>query len=348
MLKNIYKTTLLALAGLVATANALEIRPHTEILFPAKDNIEWDNQGNKTNIKLDADLAFEVGSEVLFYTNYVRYGFGLAFKSPIKKSGFTAVPATIPIWLTAAFGMFNKQAVVQPYAVARFGSIAPLSGNGNWWEEPLNFMVNGGVGAIFPYGIGLEVVYDYASVEKSFKSINSKFRVSSGRIGIQLSYGFDLTSSSPSQDVNNTWNSETEDASNFNTNDSESYFNYTATPEETPSEATTEEQPSSADSPVSDDSAPSEAEPDTATPEPATEALPEEPAAEDTNAEEPAPEPSEPEVTAEPEPEAAPAPVEEPKPAAKKPAKKASKKAAKKSAKKSNKKANKKATKKKK
>ena len=210
MIKNIYKTALLALAGLVATANALEIRPHTEILFPAKDNIKWDNNGNKTNIKLDADLAFEVGSELLFYTSYVRYGFGLAFKSPIKNSSFTAAPATIPVWLTAAFGMFNKQSIVQPYAVARFGSLAPLSNNGNWWEEPLNYMVSGGVGAIFPYKIGFEVVYDYASIEKSFKSANTKFRVSSGRIGIQLSYGFDLTSTNTSQDVNNTWNTERE------------------------------------------------------------------------------------------------------------------------------------------
>ena len=345
MIKNIYKASLFALAGLVATANALEIRPLTEILFPAKDNIACDDHGNKTDVKLNANLAFEVGSELLFYTSYVRYGFGLAFKSPIKNSKFTAAPATIPVWLTAAFGMFNKQATVQPYAVARFGSLAPLSNNGNWWEEPYNFMVSGGVGAIFPYRIGLEVVYDYSSIEKSFKSNNTKFRVSSGRIGIQLSYGFDLTSTSTNQDVNNTWKAESDESSNFNTNDSESYFNYSATPDETPSEtATTEEQSPATDEPVSDYSAAStEAAPDTATEEPLAETT-EKPAAE-----EPAPEPSEPEVATEPEPEpeAAPAPVEEPKPAAKKPAKKASKKAAKKSSKKSSKKAAKKSKKKK-
>ena len=67
MLKNIYKTALVTLAGLVGTANALEIRPLTEILFPTKVNLAYDKGGNKADIKWDTDLVFMIGSEILMF-----------------------------------------------------------------------------------------------------------------------------------------------------------------------------------------------------------------------------------------------------------------------------------------
>ena len=336
---------ILLLAGLFTTTQALEIRPLAEIQLPAKTNIAWEKQGKKDDTKFDSDIVFEVGSEFLWYTNYIRYGAGLAYKSPQKKGDVPAAPATIPVWLSTGFGLFNRQAMVQPYAVARFGTLAPLSGDGNWWESPLNFFVSAGAGAIFPYGIGLEVVYDYSSVKKSFKSDNTEFRVSTGRVGIQLSVGFELGGTTTS--TNNSGDQVT-----YETTFQDPYEELdqaTAPPSQDSTASAPQPEPDSV--PAEEPSVP-QSEPDFGTNVPTTE----EPASEPDTAStvEPIEEtPAEPEAVSEPEPEpeAAPAPVEEPKPAAKTPAKKATKKAAKKPAKKANKKSaksNKKSSKKKK
>lgn len=357
MSKRSFSTIAFLVAGMLSTANALEVRPLAQIQIPGKDKIAWENHGKKDDMKVDADLVFEIGTELLANTDYVRYGIGLAYKSAQKKGDVTAAPATIPVWLSASFGLFNKQAMFQPYAVARFGTIAPLTGNGNWWERPLNYMVEGGAGVVFPYNIGLEVVYDYSSLKKSFKSNETEFRVSSGRVGIQLSVGINLggdDSAKPAEksEQTNAAVIESSESSEPESSDSESNDSYTdpyAEPEqasETDSTATSEtpSEPTEAAEPAEsvNDSAATEATEET----PSEEAVAEtEPAAEETAE---AAEPAEPE----PEPEAAPAPVEEPKPAATKTAKKSSKKstkkAAKKSAKKSTKKTSKKTTKKKK
>jgi len=357
MSKRSFSTIAFLVAGMLSTANALEVRPLAQIQIPGKDKIAWENHGKKDDMKVDADLVFEIGTELLANTDYVRYGIGLAYKSAQKKGDVTAAPATIPVWLSASFGLFNKQAMFQPYAVARFGTLAPLTGNGNWWESPLNYMVEGGAGVVFPYNIGLEVVYDYSSLKKSFKSNETEFRVSSGRVGIQLSVGINLggdDSAKPAEnsEQTNTAVIESSESSEPESSDSESNDSYTdpyAEPEqasETDSTATSEtpSEPAEAAVPAEsvNDSAATEATEET----PSEEAVAEtEPAAEETAE---AAEPAEPE----PEPEAAPAPVEEPKPAATKTAKKSSKKstkkAAKKSAKKSTKKTSKKTTKKKK
>lgn len=357
MSKRSFSTIAFLVAGMLSTANALEVRPLAQIQIPGKDKIAWENHGKKDDMKVDADLVFEIGTELLANTDYVRYGIGLAYKSAQKKGDVTAAPATIPVWLSASFGLFNKQAMFQPYAVARFGTLAPLTSNGNWWESPLNYMVEGGAGVVFPYNIGLEVVYDYSSLKKSFKSNETEFRVSSGRVGIQLSVGINLggddsTKPAENSEQTNTAVIESSESSEPESSDSESNDSYTdpyAEPEqasETDSTATSEtpSEPAEAAVPAEsvNDSAATEATEET----PSEEAVAEtEPAAEETAE---AAEPAEPE----PEPEAAPAPVEEPKPAATKTAKKSSKKstkkAAKKSAKKSTKKTSKKTTKKKK
>lgn len=351
MSKRSFSTIAFLVAGMLSTANALEVRPLAQIQIPGKDKIAWENHGKKDDMKVDADLVFEIGTELLANTDYVRYGIGLAYKSAQKKGDVTAAPATIPVWLSASFGLFNKQAMFLPYAVARFGTLAPLTGNGNWWERPLNYMVEGGAGVVFPYNIGLEVVYDYSSLKKSFKSNETEFRVSSGRVGIQLSVGINLggdDSAKPAEnsEQTNTAVIESSDSAEPESSDSESNDSYTdpyAEPEQaTGTDSTaTSETPSEPTESVND-SAATEATEET----PSEEAVAEtEPAAEETAE---AAEPAEPE----PEPEAAPAPVEEPKPAATKTAKKSSKKstkkAAKKSAKKSTKKTSKKPTKKKK
>ena len=350
MSKRSFSTLAFLVAGMLSTANALEVRPLAQIQIPGKDKIAWENHGKKDDMKVDADLVFEIGTELLANTDYVRYGIGLAYKSAQKKGDVTAAPAAIPVWLSASFGLFNKQAMFQPYAVARFGTLAPLTSNGNWWESPLNYMVEGGAGVVFPYNIGLEVVYDYSSLKKSFKSNETEFRVSSGRVGIQLSVGINLggdNSAKPAEnsEQTNTAVIESSESSEPESSDSESYESYTnpyAEPEQTSEidSATTTEEPSE----PTESTEPAESVNDSA----ATEATEETPSEEAVAETEPAAEET---AEPEPEPEAAPAPVEEPKPAATKTAKKSSKKstkkAAKKSAKKSTKKTSKKTTKKK-
>ncbi len=359
MSKRSFSTIAFLVAGMLSTANALEVRPLAQIQIPGKDKIAWENHGKKDDMKVDADLVFEIGTELLANTDYVRYGIGLAYKSAQKKGDVTAAPATIPVWLSASFGLFNKQAMFQPYAVARFGTLAPLTGNGNWWERPLNYMVEGGAGVVFPYNIGLEVVYDYSSLKKSFKSNETEFRVSSGRVGIQLSVGINLGGDDSAKPAENSEQTnaaviESSESSEPESSDSESNDSYTdpyAEPEqasETDSTATSETPSEPAEAAV-----PVESTSDSTT----TEAVEESPESEADSAatetaESASEQASETVTEPEPEPEAAPAPVEEPKPAATKTAKKSSKKstkkAAKKSAKKSTKKTSKKTTKKKK
>lgn len=359
MSKRSFSTIAFLVAGMLSTANALEVRPLAQIQIPGKDKIAWENHGKKDDMKVDADLVFEIGTELLANTDYVRYGIGLAYKSAQKKGDVTAAPATIPVWLSASFGLFNKQAMFQPYAVARFGTLAPLTGNGNWWESPLNYMVEGGAGVVFPYNIGLEVVYDYSSLKKSFKSNETEFRVSSGRVGIQLSVGINLGGDDSAKPAENSEQTnaaviESSDSAEPESSDSESNDSYTdpyAEPEQatgTDSTATSETPSEPAEAAV-----PAESTSDTATTETVEESPEIEADSAATETAESASEPASETVTEpEPEPEAVPAPVEEPKPTATKTAKKSSKKstkkAAKKSAKKSTKKASKKSTKKKK
>ena len=347
MLKNLYRTSIIALASLFATANALEIRPLTEILFPAKVNIAYDKAGNTNDIKWDSDLVFMGGAEVLVSPENIpiRFGGGLGYKSSQKKGGTIITPGAIPLWGTISYDPIKDKYAVSPYIVARLGTLAPLSGNGNWWEKPLNFFVQGGLGIILPYNIGLEVNYDYTSLLKSYKSLDTKARASSGRVGVMLSYGFNLSGDKkPAEEKSenpysmdafqNTESSEPEqqqetssfdysggayDASEPDTTatTSETDYGYGAS-EETPAEE-----------PAAEPSAPESTEP----------------VAEETPAEEPVAE-AEPAPEPEPEPEAEPAPEPEPKPAAKKPSKKTSKKKAKKTTKKSTKKTSKKPSKK--
>jgi hypothetical protein len=354
MIKNVYKIALVTLAGLIGTANALEIRPLTEILFPTKVNLAYDKGGNKADIKWETDLVFMIGSEILVSPENIpiRFGGGLGYKSAQQKGSTVVTPATVPLWGTISYDPIKDKYAVSPYIVARAGTLAPLSSNGNWWELPLNFVVQGGVGVILPFNIGLEVNYDYTSLLKSYKSMDTKVRASSGRVGVMLSYGFNLSGDKkPAEEKSekpysmdafqNNESNEPEpqqetsgfdysggayDSSEPDTTatTSETDYGYGAS-EETPSEDTTASESTESTEPVAEE-APAE--------EPATEEAATEPEAE--SAAEP-----------EPEPAAEPAPEPEPKPAVKKKSSKKSSKKSKKSSKRSSKKSSKKSKKKK-
>lgn len=317
------------------SAGAFEVRPFFQFDFPSKVNIKKDVNDVKQEKKWSTDPVYIGGAEMLFSAEFapIRYGFGLGYKSAQKKGSQSATPAVIPVWGNLSFGAYNKPWYVIPYAVVRAGSMAPLTGNGNWWERPLNFFVDGGAGVLLPYNIGLEVNYGYSSMMKSFESDKTKFRVSSGRIGVQLSVGFEL---SHDRTYKSDQEKEEEKTVPADTNTYEVYSSYmgyedsySSTPEPVDS---TEEEPVETPSEETNTDSTAAAEP---APETTEEAVAEA-----------ASEPEEPEVAEEPEPEAA--PVEEPKPETKKKAsKKSTKKASKKSSKKSSKKPSRKSKKKK-
>lgn len=356
MIKNLYKTAFIALAGMVASAQALEIRPYSEILFPAKVKISAEEFGNSFSYKVDSDPVYAGGAEVLVSPENIpiRFGGGLGVKSAQQKGSTVITPALLPLWGTITYDPIKDKYAVSPYIVARVGTAAPLTGNGNWWEKPLNFTVNGGIGVILPFNIGLEVVYDYTSILKSFKSIETKYRASSGRVGIVLSYGINIGSKNPKPAEEEPKGYDVSSITNENTSEEPaesqetSSFDYSGgaydSSSETDSSSTTSETTDYGYGYGASEETPSESTADTA----ASETESTEPAAEESAPEESAAEeaPAEPEAVAEPEPEPEPEVAPEPKPAAKKATKKSSKKS-KKSSKKSTKKSSKKSKKKK-
>lgn len=181
--------------GICTSANAMELRPLAQFDFFADATINKRIESVKEEKTWETAPVFIVGTELLFTAEFapIRYGIGLGFKSSQKDGDNTITPAFLPIWGSISFGFYGKDWFAVPYAAVRAGTMGALTGEGSWWERPFNFFVVAGIGAIFPYNIGFEVNFDYSSVHKSFEHRDTKFRISSGRIGLQLSIGFELT-----------------------------------------------------------------------------------------------------------------------------------------------------------
>ncbi|MBR6454987.1 MAG: hypothetical protein IKS97_10540 [Fibrobacter sp.] len=192
--KKYLKTVLLSLC-IFSTANALEFRPLVQFEFPTDVTIKKNVEDVKEEREWHSDYVIVGGAEMLFLAEFapIRYAFGLGFKSAQKDNGHTITPAFLPIWGRISFGAYHKEWPVIPYLTTRVGTMAPLTGDGSWWERPFHYFANVGVGILLPYNFGLEVNYNYSSVRKSFSDQDTMFRVSAGRLGLQLSVGFELT-----------------------------------------------------------------------------------------------------------------------------------------------------------
>lgn len=178
-----------------SNAFSLELRPLVQVQYaPFKINVNKNLDGVLSERRTETDLVFEGGTELYFSAEFatMRYGLGVAYKTPQKYGDEEFVPASIPFWGVVTFGNIRIDRFFSPYLAIRLGSIAPITSNGNWWERPFNFIINPGLGVIFPYGIGLEFNYEYCSMQKSFVDKKLQFRVNSHRIGVQLSIGFEL------------------------------------------------------------------------------------------------------------------------------------------------------------
>lgn len=175
---------------------SLELRPLAQIQYaPLKIDVNKNDDGVLSERRAETDLIFEGGMELISSAEFatMRYGIGVAYRTPQKNGNEEFVPASIPFWGIITFGNIRVDHFFSPYIAIRLGSIAPITSNGNWWERPYNFIINPGIGVIFPYSIGLEFNYEFCSMQKSFADEKQTFRVNSHRIGAQLSIGFELT-----------------------------------------------------------------------------------------------------------------------------------------------------------
>lgn len=174
---------------------AVEISLFFNGFGPSKSDITTDDHDVKSGKEWDSEHQFTAGTEVNFTAEFspIRYGFGVGYKSPLKEDDTKIIPASIPVWGDFYFGRINTDNIFSPYIVARIGALPLLTCTGSWWERPFDFFVAGGLGVVLPFRIGLEVNYDYASVLKSFEYRDTKFRISTGKLGARLSVGFEIS-----------------------------------------------------------------------------------------------------------------------------------------------------------
>ena len=195
LFRNFYTNVALLLFCLYSATNAVELRSLVQFEFPAQIGIDKKMNDVKEEREWDTDHVLMGGLEFIFAAEFspIHYGFGFGFKTSQKQNSLEATPMAIPIWANVAFGSFNKDRMFSPYIVTRYGTLLPLTTNSHWWERPFHYFVEIGAGVIMPWDIGLEVKYDYTSMRKSFSDNHTNFRISSGRLAIQLSLGFELS-----------------------------------------------------------------------------------------------------------------------------------------------------------
>jgi hypothetical protein len=180
--------------AMTAATYSLEIRPEISVFSPSKVAIARNQAGVNSessrngSISGQAGVELTVGSEIM----PVRYGVGLGLRSPVDDKSLNMLPFTCPIWVTAIFGQFQDESWFSPFLATRAGWVAPISTNSQWWNKPLNFHGQIGLGFETVHGIALEALYDYTSILKTFSGESTSSRLSSGRVDIQLSWGFSV------------------------------------------------------------------------------------------------------------------------------------------------------------
>ena len=148
----------------------------------------------------DTDLVFTSGTELIFTAQKIpiHYGIGIGIKTSQTHDDQRITPAALPIWANINYTVYSKYRFFSVYVATRGGTLLPFTSDGNWWERPFNFFLEGGLGINVPcisnnYNVGLEVNYNYTSMLRSFVDKNTSFWFSGSRIGIQLSFGIELT-----------------------------------------------------------------------------------------------------------------------------------------------------------
>jgi len=197
--KTILRKTALALLCSFGLSSALEIRPSADIYFPADVKIKRTENGNDAEASQKSDLMWRGNVEVLTWVDFLRFGLGVGYNSKQQSDGKTYVPAGAPIWISAAVAPLNGKYQFSPYAALRAGYIIPVKADEHWWTTPSHLTLGAGIGCLFPYNIGAELIFGYTSMLKSYKDMGIDYRVTSSRFGLQVSYGFDLSGSKKSK-----------------------------------------------------------------------------------------------------------------------------------------------------
>lgn len=172
-----------------------EIQPFMQVYAPAEISILKEEKGIQSERETKTDLIYEGGLEFLFSAEFapMQYGFGLGYKTAQKKNSTDFVPASIPLWGVLTIGSTNREQLLRPYLALRLGYIAPFTTSSSWWEWPVNYIINAGLGCEFPYDINLEIMYDYTSMQKSFEYKDLNYRVNSPRVAARISVSFEMS-----------------------------------------------------------------------------------------------------------------------------------------------------------
>lgn len=176
-------------------AHSFDLKPFAQFYFPADITVSRDSMDVSSEQDWESDFIIEAGVEALFSAEFspMRYGMGMGFRLAQQSDGTEATPPSIPLWAVLSFGRIKRESFVSPYLSVRGGYLAPVSVEASWWERPLNYFANCGVGVVFPLGFTLEASVDYSSMQKSFVDDDVKFRVSSFRIGIMLAMNIEVS-----------------------------------------------------------------------------------------------------------------------------------------------------------
>lgn len=193
------KKALFLLVGLClfGFSHALDIKPSGQFFFPSDVTISKDSKSVSSEQEWETEFVIEAGVEALFSSEFLpmRSGFGLGFRTSQQDDGAEATPASLPLWGALTFGRIDRDNFFSPYLALRGGYLLPLTGDDYWWDSPVNFFVNCGVGAVLPKGFTLEVSADYSSMKKSYPDEDLEYRVSSLRVGIMFAMFIEITHS---------------------------------------------------------------------------------------------------------------------------------------------------------
>ena len=176
-------------------SHSFDLKPFAQFYFPTDATISRDSMDIAAEQEWETNFVIEAGIEALFSAEFspMRYGAGIGFRSAQQSDGSEAAPPSIPLWAVLSFGRIMRESIVSPYLSVRGGYLAPVTLDGNWWERPLNYFANCGVGVVLPMGITVEASVDYSSMQKSFSDDDIKFRVSSLRIGLMLAWNIEVS-----------------------------------------------------------------------------------------------------------------------------------------------------------
>lgn len=192
-------TRILLLAGLslFSASHAFDIRPFAQLFFPNEISVPKESESVTSEQKWETGVVIEAGVEAFFISEFLplQAGFGLGFRSTQSTEDSKATPAALPVWGVLSFGRIQEDSFFSPFVALRGGYLIPLSGDDAWWDSPVNFFANCGIGTVLPMGFTLEATVDYSSMQKSFPDDDIKYRVPSFRVGILLGFNIEISHS---------------------------------------------------------------------------------------------------------------------------------------------------------